>query len=110
MIDRAEAHALKSLVLNPISQAAGKIGLRGIQQAVSDEQLRIPAPRIGDVRIVPAEEAWIDEHGVFQSEVAHLGDLILNRRFYLHALQIGALGMVKRELRIEGPDFQMRID
>jgi len=110
MVDGAEAHPRESLLANPIAQAAGQVGLLGIQQAVSDEQLRISMQRVGDIRIVPAEETRIDEHRVFQSEVAHFADLIFDGRFHIHALQVRTLGMMKREFRIEGPHFQMRVD
>src|ERR1700684_1188816 len=103
MIDGAETHALKALLFNPVAQPAGHLR---IEQAVSDEEFWIPAQAIGDVGIVPAVEARIDEDGVLEAELLHPLDLILDGPFDVHALQVRALRMVEWELGIEGPDFE----
>jgi len=41
VIDRAEAHALKSVLLHPITKPSGKVGAGRIQEAVRHKQIRI---------------------------------------------------------------------
>ena len=46
----------------------------------------------------------------FRPNSSHLGDFVFDRRFHWDALQVRPLRMMERKFRIEGPDFQMRID
>src|SRR5262245_31059244 len=110
MIDRAETHTLKAVLIHPKPQFLSNLGISRIDQPVSDEQLRILSQTMSDVRVVPSVVSLIDQHGGADSKIAHLSYLIFDRCSDGYIQIATALRMIERKLRVERPDFQMRID
>ena len=59
--------------------------------------------------VVPSVVAGVDEHGVSQSVLPHLCDFVFNGRFN-GGLLLRMFGVMERELGIESPNFQARVD
>src|SRR4029079_9967765 len=80
MIERTEAHALKSAILDPMTQVVDDVLIFGIQKPMREDEIRITMQRIVDVGVIPTVISRIDQHRIAQSKILHLLDLIFNWR------------------------------
>lgn len=75
-----------------------------------DKELRIALQAVGDLRVIPAEVPRVDEHGIAETKITNLLDLVLDRRGNFHFQVLTALRMIEGKFRIDRPDLQVRVD
>src|SRR5688572_20103941 len=64
---------------------------------------------VADVRVVPAKVPRIHQHRIFQTEIFHLLDLVFDGSSHRNR-EIRPLWMRERELGVQCPDLQVRVD